>query len=140
MPEVLALACAPPLMCASPLRGSSVAVDPIEGVPVTLVALGVDELALDSPTDAPLDGEASDSTTSVDEAAPVDAEPALDEELLVEDLAPVVDVLSAAGVVPIDASVVPEPESVGSAPATPGEFATATPMPSATANAPTRPI
>ena len=58
--EVVALACAPPLLCASPLRGSSVAVDPIEGVPVMLVALGVDEFEVDSPTEVPLDGAASD--------------------------------------------------------------------------------
>ena len=68
----------------------------------------------------------------------------LDDGLPVEDVAPVDDMSSVAGVAPVgdcdDVSVVAEPEFVGSAPATPGVFATATPMPSATANAPTRPI
>jgi hypothetical protein len=67
------------------------------------------------------------------------AEPA--SELPGEDVAPVDDALSVASRVSVedggDESVVAEAESVGSAPA--GVFATATPMPSATANAPTRP-
>jgi hypothetical protein len=75
---------------------------------------------------------------------PVRAVLTLDDGLPVEDVVPVEEVLSVAAGVPVDdfddASVVAEPESVGSAPATPGVFATATPMPSATANAPTRPI
>jgi hypothetical protein len=57
---VIALDWAPPLLCASPLQGSSVAVDPIEGVPVMLVALGVVEVEVDSPTEVPPDGAESD--------------------------------------------------------------------------------
>jgi hypothetical protein len=130
---VIALNCAPPLLCASPLRGSSVAVDPIEVVPVMLVALFVDEVELDPPTEVALDGGASDSAGLVDG----DVDP-------VGGIVEVDDVLSVEGVLPVDdveeESVVDEPGSVGSAHATPGVAATATPTPKATANAPTRPI
>jgi hypothetical protein len=129
--ELIALDCAPPLLCASPLRGSSVAVDPIEVLPVMLVALVVDEVEVDPPTEVALDGGASDSAGLVDEeVVPVDAVVTLDDVLPVEGVAPVAD----------DESVVDETGSVGSAHATPGVVATATPTPNATANAPTRPI
>ena len=127
--ELIALDCAPPLLCASPLRGSSVAVDPIDVVPVMLVALVVYEVEVDPPTKVPLDGAASDSAAPVDEEV-VSVDAVVDDVLPVEGVAPVAD----------DESVVDETGSVGSAHATPGLFATATPTPSATANAPTRPI
>ena len=122
--EVIALDCVPPLPCASPLRGSSVAVDPIEVVPVMLVALAVDEVEVDPATEVPLDGAASDSAAPVDEeVVPVGAVVALDDGLPVEgvtpvDGVPVVD--EPESVVDEPESVVDETESVGSAHATPG--------------------
>jgi hypothetical protein len=77
-----------------------------------------------------LDGGASDSAGPVDEeVVAVDAVGALDDVPAVEGVAPVDDVE--------EESVVDE--SVGSANATPGVVATATPTPKATAKPPTRP-
>ena len=98
-----------------------------------LVALVVDEVEVDPPTEVPLDGGASDSAAPVDEeVVPLAAVVTLDDVLPVEGVAPVGDVEVE--------SVVDETGSVGSAHATPGVVATATPTPNATANAPTRPI
>jgi hypothetical protein len=47
--EVIARDCEPPLLCTTPLRGSSLAVDPIEVVPVMLVELVVDDVEVDPP-------------------------------------------------------------------------------------------
>jgi hypothetical protein len=115
--EAIALDCAPPLLCASPLRGSSVAVDPIEVVPVVLVALVVDEVV--SATEVALDGAASDSAAPADEeVVSVGVVVILDDVLPVEGVAPVEDV-DDESVVDEPESVVDETESVGSAHATP---------------------
>jgi hypothetical protein len=122
--------CGPPLLCATPLRGSSLAVDPIEVVPVMLVELVVDDVEVDAPTGVLLDGGPSDLTGPVDEeVVAVDAVRAVDDLPAVEGVAPVDDVE--------EESVVDE--SVGFAHATPGVVATATPTPKATAKPPTRP-
>jgi len=125
--EVIALNCAPPLLCASPLRGSAVAVDPIEVVPVMLVALVVDEVEGDPATEAPVDGAGFDSAAPVDEEiVPVAAVITLDDVPLVDGVTPVdgVDGESVVdepeSVVDVPESVVDETESVGSAHATPG--------------------
>lgn len=120
-----ALDCAPPVLCASPLRGSSVAVDPIEVVPVMLVALVVDEF--DPASAVPVGGAGSDSSGPVDEeVVPVAAVVAIDDVLLVEGVTPV-DGVDGESVVDEPESVVDEPESavdetesVGSAHASPG--------------------
>jgi hypothetical protein len=118
-------ACAPPVLCAIPVRGSPVAVDPIDVVPVVLV-VPVDTVELDAAEGEPGEGVVADIGEAIDAA-----------------VGSVAGVVSAAGVVPVDGvdgnSVLDDPESIGSANAIPGVLATAAPTPKATANAPTRP-
>ena len=137
--EPIVLDCAPPLLCTSPLRGSSVTVDPIDVDPEMLVELDDAGAEVDTPTEKALDGgpsapaaaggeeppSAAEDVVPVDGVAPVDVVP-------VDEVAPVDDVA--------DESVAGEPEFVGSAHATPGVVATAIPTPNAAANPPTRPM
>lgn len=109
--DAIALSCAPPVLCTTPVGGSGVADESADdGLPVVVDVVDV-EVDADDELEGGLDG----LLLSVDEEA--DA----------------VDV-------PEDEELVDELESDGSATATPGMVATAEPTPSATANAPTRPI
>jgi hypothetical protein len=157
--EPIVLDCAPPLLCTSPLRGSSVTVDPIDVDPVMLVELVGAGAEVDTPTEKALDGgpsapaaaggeeppSAAEDVVPVDGVVPVDVVP-VDEVAPVDEVRPVdgvppVDVVRVDEVAPVDdESVAGEPESVGSAHATPGVVATAIPTPNAAANPPTRPM
>ena len=86
-----------------------------------------------TPDDEPAEEPAADADEPVDEAGPVDAVPATDSELELELEADDDD-----GDAEEPADEPEEPESAGSANATPGVFATAAPTPSATANTPAR--
>jgi hypothetical protein len=109
--DAIALVCAPPVLCTTPVGGSGVADESADdGLPVVVDVVDV-EVDADDELEEGLDG----LLLSVDEEAD-DVDVPEDEEL--DD----------------------EPESDGSATATPGMVATAEPTPSATANAPTRPI
>ena len=110
--------CGPPELCTIPERGSAV--------------------------DAPPTGEvelvwASTELCTIPDAEPED-EPAAEADELVDGVEPVDDVLAAESddEPEADDDELDEPESDGSANATPGELATAAPAPSATANRPTR--
>ncbi len=147
-PEPIALDCAPPLLCTSAPRGSSVTVDPID-VAAVVPVVGVDAGAeVDAPTEEPLD-----ERVPVDEGVPVDGVLPVDRVLPVDGVLPPVDGVpldgvpvdeAVPGVAPaggvVDESVADEPESVGFAHATPGEAARAIPTPNAAANPPTRPM
>ena len=97
-----------------------------------------------SAVDAPPTGEvelvwASTELCTIPDAEPED-EPAAEADELVDGVEPVDDVLAAESddEPEADDDELDEPESDGSANATPGELATAAPAPSATANRPTR--
>lgn len=122
VPDEIELVCAPPVLCTTPVRGSGVAHESADNE-LWAVVDDVDEIVVndgDSEPDGEFDaddelGERLDGPLwPVDEDAVEPGEPE-DEEL--DD----------------------EPESDGSARATPGMVATAVPTPSATASAPTRP-
>ena len=112
--------CGPPELCTIPERGSGV--------------------------DAPPTGEvelvwASTELCTIPDAEPED-EPAAEADELVDGVEPVDDVLAAESddEPEADDDELDEPESDGSANATPGVLATAAPTPSATANRPTRAV
>jgi hypothetical protein len=118
------LVCAPPELCTIPSRGSTDAESSLGGDELPWTATDVDEAfeeLVDSPVEVAFVEAGSDAVFDVasepgeDES---DGEPAADE--------------------PEDE--LGELESVGSANATAGVFATTTPTPSATASAPTRPM
>jgi hypothetical protein len=121
VPDEIELVCAPPVLCATPVRGSGVADDSANNG-LCVFADDVDETVVndgdfepDGEVDADELGERLDgSLWPVDEDADEPGDPE-DEELD------------------------EEPESDGCARATPGMVATADPTPSATASAPTRP-
>lgn len=143
--EPTASGCAPPLPCASPLRGSSVTVDPIDVSAVVPVEPVDDRAEVDPSTEESVEGERSepaepvaadfvspdadfvppDSDVSPGSDVPVDA-------VLPDDVSPVADAA--------EESVPDESESVGSAHTTPGAVAMAMPTPNATANPPIRPM
>ena len=116
------LVCAPPELCTIPERGSGVEASLGEEV----------ELAW-----------ASTELCTIPDVEP-EEEPAAEADEFVDDVGPVDDVLAAESDDELEADddesddELEELESVGSANATPGVFATAAPMPSATANTPTR--
>ena len=116
------LVCAPPELCTIPERGS--AVEASLGEEVELVW-------------------ASTELCTIPDVEP-EEEPAAEADEFVDDVGPVDDVLAADSDDELEADddesddELEELESVGSANATPGVFATAAPTPSATANTPTR--
>jgi hypothetical protein len=111
VPDEIELVCAPPVLCATPVRGSGVADDSADN-----------ELCVNDGDFEP-DGEVADDELG---------------ERLDGSLWPVDEDADEPGD-PEDEELDEEPESDGCARATPGMVATADPTPSATASAPTRP-
>jgi hypothetical protein len=122
MLDAIELVCAPPVLCTMPVRGSGVADGSADdGLPVA-----VDDVV-----------ETVVSDGDVEPDGDVDADDELEEGvdrllLSVDEEADELDELE-------DEELDDELESDGTASATPGVVATATPTPSATAKAPTRP-
>jgi hypothetical protein len=122
VPDEIELVCGPPVLCTTPVRGSGVADESADNE-LCVVVDDVDETVVNDGDFEP-DGEV-DADDEFDERLdgplwPVDEEADEPDE-------------------PEDEELDDEPESDGSARATPGMVATADPTPSATASAPTRP-
>jgi hypothetical protein len=132
------LVCAPPELCTIPVRGSGVEAARCGEVELAWASTELSAIADVISEEEPVD----EADESVEDVGPVDDGRAADSgeelEAAEDELEDEVD--ESEDEVDESEDEVEELESVGSASATPGVFATAVPMPSATANMPTRPI
>lgn len=130
------LVCGPPELCTTPDRGSTVEASLGEEVELAWASTELRTILDVEPDEEP----AAEPDEFVDEVGPVDdvlaADP--DDELEADDDEPEDELEEDESDAELEEDELEELESVGSANATPGVFATAAPTPNATANTPMR--